>query len=75
LAVDVARNPVARGAFTRGLKEILAVSGKSSTGTKDGARGEAIRLVAQLLGAMILARAVDDSELSDEILEQTRAGL
>jgi TetR/AcrR family transcriptional repressor of nem operon len=64
LASDVARNHV-----------LAAVSTKFSSDGKDDSRAEAIRLVAQIVGALILARAVDDSELSEEILEQTRAAL
>jgi TetR/AcrR family transcriptional repressor of nem operon len=76
LASDVARNPTAKVPFTRRLKHVLAaVSTKFSSDGKDVSRAEAIRLVAQIVGALILARAVDDSELSEEILEQTRAAL
>jgi TetR/AcrR family transcriptional repressor of nem operon len=76
LATDVGRNPPAKAPFTRRLKQVLtAVAAKFSTGGKDGSRAEAIRLLAQIVGALILARAVDDSELSEEILEKTRAAL
>ena len=36
-------------------------------------RRAAIGTWAAMVGAVILARAIDDPELSDEILEQTRA--
>jgi TetR/AcrR family transcriptional repressor of nem operon len=76
LASDVARNPAAKVPFTRRLKHVLAaVSTKFASGGKDDSRAEAIRLLAHIVGALILARAVDDSELSEEILEQTRAAL
>jgi TetR/AcrR family transcriptional regulator, transcriptional repressor for nem operon len=39
-------------------------------GTSD--RGKAIADLSSLLGALIMARAVDDKELSDEILSETR---
>ncbi|MDB6013698.1 MAG: TetR family transcriptional regulator, partial [Gammaproteobacteria bacterium] len=76
LASDVARNPTAKVPFTRRLKQVLAaVSTKFSWDGKDDSRAESIRLLAQIVGALILARAVDDSELSEEILEQTRAAV
>jgi TetR/AcrR family transcriptional repressor of nem operon len=76
LASDVARNPTAKAPFTRRLKQVFAaVAAKFSSGAKHDPRAEAIRLVAQIVGALILARAVDDSDLSEEILEKTRAAL
>ena len=36
-------------------------------------RSQAIRLFASLVGAMVVARAVDDPPLSDEVLETARA--
>jgi TetR/AcrR family transcriptional repressor of nem operon len=72
----VARNPTAKAPFTRRLKQVFAaVAAKFSSGAKHDPRAEAIRLVAQIVGALILARAVDDSDLSEEILEKTRAAL
>jgi TetR/AcrR family transcriptional repressor of nem operon len=38
---------------------------------KEGCRA-AIRSWAAMMGAVIVARAIDDPELSDEVLEQTR---
>jgi len=39
----------------------------------DDARAEVLRTVSQVIGAMILARAVSDPELRDEILDAARA--
>jgi TetR/AcrR family transcriptional repressor of nem operon len=76
LASDVGRNPPAKAPFTRRLKQVLAaVAAKFSFGGKDASRAEAIRLLALIVGALILARAVDDPELSEEILKETRAAL
>ncbi len=64
---------VARGtlelkiAFERGLEEILSAAG--------GDRKNAIFQTAALLGGIVLARAVHNSELSDEILESVRQKL
>ena len=38
-------------------------------------RQQALALMAGLVGALTLARAVDDPQFSDEILEATRATL
>ena len=43
--------------------------------SKRTARGDSIRMVSILLGALILARAVDDEEFSDEILTEGRRGI
>ena len=65
LAPEVARStPELKTAFERGFEEILTASG--------GDRKEAIFQTAALLGAVALARAVQDRQLSDEILETVR---
>jgi TetR/AcrR family transcriptional regulator, transcriptional repressor for nem operon len=56
-----------RAAFERGLEEIL------STGGED--RKDAIFQTAALLGGIVLARAVQNPQLSDEILESVRQKL
>jgi TetR/AcrR family transcriptional regulator, transcriptional repressor for nem operon len=76
LASDVARSPAAKVSFTKRFKDILsALSAKFTSARKNDARAEAIKLVATIVGGMILARAVDDAALSDEILAQLRAHL
>lgn len=68
LAQEVARStPEVKAAFERGLEEILS--------TQDGDRKEAIFQTAALLGAVALARAVQDPRLSDEILQSVRQKL
>ena len=68
LAPEVARStPELKAAFERGLEEILAAQG--------GDRKEAIFETAALLGGISLARAVQDSQLSEEILESVRQKL
>lgn len=37
------------------------------------ARGDSIRMLSSMVGAMVLARAVDDDELSEEILGEVRS--
>jgi TetR/AcrR family transcriptional repressor of nem operon len=68
LAPEVARStPQLKAAFERGFEEILSASG--------GDRKEAIFQTAALLGGVVLARAVQDPRLSDEILESVRQRL
>ena len=65
LAQEVARStPELKAAFERGFEEILATQG--------GDRREAIFQSAALLGGVVLARAVKNARLSDEILESVR---
>ena len=78
LAGEIARNPGARLPFTQYIKNtISAISEKLAPegGQKDEARGEAVRILVGIVGALVLARAVDDKALSDEILARTHADL
>jgi TetR/AcrR family transcriptional repressor of nem operon len=43
--------------------------------SKKNARGDAIRILASMYGGVVLARAVDDEALSEEILREVLAGL
>jgi TetR/AcrR family transcriptional repressor of nem operon len=68
LAQAVARStPELRVAFQRGLEEILSAQG--------GDRKDAIFQTAALLGGVVLARAVEDKQLSEEILKSVRQKL
>ncbi|AOI67732.1 hypothetical protein WS51_29165 [Burkholderia territorii] len=42
---------------------------------KKHARRDAIHILSSIVGALVLARAIDDPELSQEILRETRAAL
>jgi TetR/AcrR family transcriptional regulator, transcriptional repressor for nem operon len=90
LAADAAKEPASRGAFTAHVKGAIerlmrAMPGKrraesgARAGTQAGAqadtRAEAMRALAATVGAVMLARAVDDPALGDEILAATRHGL
>jgi hypothetical protein len=67
LAPEVARStPELKDAFEKGLEEILSASGE---------RKEAIFHTAALLGGIVLARAVQDPHLSDEILRSVQQKL
>jgi TetR/AcrR family transcriptional regulator, transcriptional repressor for nem operon len=68
LAQAVARStPELRVAFERGLEEILSARG--------GDRKDAIFQTAALVGGVVLARAVEDEQLSEEILRSVRQKL
>jgi TetR/AcrR family transcriptional regulator, transcriptional repressor for nem operon len=78
LAGEIARHPGARSAFTQYAKDLLSVLTEklaSAGAGKKEARAEALRMWVGLVGAVILARAVDDKALSDEILARTHADL
>jgi TetR/AcrR family transcriptional regulator, transcriptional repressor for nem operon len=65
LAEEVARSaPELKAAFERGFEEILSAAGDD--------RKQAIFQAAALLGGVVLARAVQDPRLSDEILQSVQ---
>ena len=64
LSQEVARLPELKAAFEQGLEDILSAKG--------GNRKEAIFQTAAMIGAIVLARAVQDPEFSDEILSSVR---
>ena len=76
LGPEISREPAVRAAFTRHLNAALARWERYFPWrTKKTARQESIRLVAAIVGAIVLARAVDNEALSDEILREVRASL
>lgn len=75
LAADVRREtPAARLAMTEGIRsQIERLSRGLPELSAADRRQAAIGSWAAMVGAVILARAIDDPALSDEVLEQTRA--
>lgn len=76
LAPEVARqSPEARARFTAGLGEIvdLLASQLPPGGTQERRRDRAYAMFAAMMGALQIARAVDDPSLSDSLLESGRA--
>jgi len=68
LAEEVARStPELKTAFEQGLENMLSAEG--------GDRKEAIFRAAAMIGGVVLARAVQDHRLSDEILKSVRQKL
>lgn len=71
LGADASRqSPLVRNAFTQQAKRLLAacVSLLSSTAQQQKARERAIVTLAALVGAQTIARALDDPDLSAEVL-------
>jgi TetR/AcrR family transcriptional regulator, transcriptional repressor for nem operon len=77
LATDASRQgPGVRGAVTKGLGATLAMLARFAPGrTAAKKREKAVAALASLVGALVLARAVDDPALSEEILRATAASL
>lgn len=75
LAAETLRQaPAARAALTAGTRAHIDRMSKAFPESDDAKkRRAAIGSWAAMVGAMILARASDDPELSNEVLEQTRA--
>jgi TetR/AcrR family transcriptional regulator, transcriptional repressor for nem operon len=77
LGADTARESErVRGAFTAGLEPLLTLLSNLIPGrSKAQRRRQAIATLAEMVGATILARAVNDPALSDEILAATLLNL
>lgn len=71
------QNEGVRTRFTAGLRGMIsALSNRHGAGAKQRKReDEAIAAVASLVGALVLARAVNDPKLSNDILRATKANL
>lgn len=73
LATDVARAaPEIRHGFTEALRPVIAVVETAMPEGTEDARTEALGTIAAMMGAMVLARAVDDPELSEAFLTAGR---
>ena len=76
LGPEIARDSAARKPFTQRVKHMIGgMTGRFRWKHKDAARPNAIHLLSAAVGALVLARAVDDPRLSDEILESVRDSL
>lgn len=77
LAADVARHdaPALKRAFADGLlRSIELVAGLLPGRSKEARRRKAIARLSAMIGALVMARAVGDPELSEEILAAVRDG-
>jgi TetR/AcrR family transcriptional regulator, transcriptional repressor for nem operon len=76
LGPEIARDSAARKPFTRQVKNMIeGIAAGFRWKRKGTERRNAIHLVSAAVGALSLARAVDDPRLSDEILESVRDSL
>jgi len=76
LGAEISREETVRPSLTRMVKTTLArYTSCFPWRTKKEHRGDAILISAAMLGAVILARAVDDEALSREILQEVLAGI
>jgi TetR/AcrR family transcriptional regulator, transcriptional repressor for nem operon len=73
LAADVSRKgPSIRTVFARQFGRLVAALMGPTRDHRETSRSDVIGTLSTLVGAMALARAVDDPELADEILDQAR---
>lgn len=71
LASEIGREPTVKAALTDHLKRLIdKMAAHFPWGPKRDARAETIRSLTLMTGALILARAVDDEDLSVEILRE-----
>lgn len=73
LASEVRQEQHVQGAFTDKLRAFVQkIATRFPWRSRRSARGDAIYLFASMVGALILARAVNDKEFAQEILTETR---
>jgi TetR/AcrR family transcriptional regulator, transcriptional repressor for nem operon len=77
LGADLARkSPAVRHGVTEGMRRFIALLTRIVPGRSRVARRQrAVALYASLVGAMVLARVVDDPALSEEILQAVAASV
>lgn len=76
LAPEIGREPGLRGVFTTHVRDSLArMAAHFPWSSRKAARRETILAFSAMAGAVMLARAVDDEALSEEILRETLAAL
>jgi TetR/AcrR family transcriptional repressor of nem operon len=76
LGPEIARDSSGRKPFTQRVKYMIdGMAGRFQWKPKSAARRKAIHLLSAAVGALVLARAVDDPRFSDEILDSVRDSL
>jgi TetR/AcrR family transcriptional repressor of nem operon len=76
LGPEIARESAVRSPFTQRVKHLIEqMAGRFRRKRKGAARCDAIHLLSAAVGALTLARAVDDSRFSDAILKSVRDAL
>jgi TetR/AcrR family transcriptional repressor of nem operon len=73
LGADIARQGVkTRRSFEAQIEALIEIAASVSNAPGKDRRADAIRTVATMVGAMLMARAVRPSELADEIFDAAR---
>jgi TetR/AcrR family transcriptional repressor of nem operon len=76
LGAEISREPSYRPAFTRHLGSVLhLMMDRFPWSRTEKKRRQAITTLAAMVGAIVLSRAVDDADLSDEILSEVASEL
>lgn len=76
LASAIAREPSFKPTFTRHVTGIISnMVERFPWSSKARAKKDALRTLAAMVGAVVLARAVDDDDLANEILSEVADGL
>ena len=77
LGAEAARHGSAlRGAFTQGVRAAIDLLTKLLTGkSRRAKRDRALAIYAGMVGALVLARAVDDADLSEEVMKAVLASI
>ena len=79
LANDVAREPIGsavRARFTDGVRNLAAIlAGLTPHAAKERRRQQSLATLATLVGAVVLARAVDDEALAIELIQAAQASV
>jgi TetR/AcrR family transcriptional repressor of nem operon len=76
LAPEISREPAVRDPLTSHLGGFIDQMGSQFPWPEDKpARQQAIRAIASMIGGLVMARAVSDTALSEEILRDVLAGL
>jgi TetR/AcrR family transcriptional regulator, transcriptional repressor for nem operon len=73
LSSEIRQEQEVRGSFTSQIKNVVQkLASYFPWKSRRSARGDAIHWYTSMIGALILARAVDDEEFAREILAETR---
>lgn len=76
LGSEIARAPAVKVTLTEHVRRTLErMAGHFPWGRGEPARTKAIHALATMVGAMVLARGIDDEALSNEILAKVRSSL
>lgn len=76
LATEIGREPTVKAGLTAHVRAVAGrLAGFFPGSSKRRARSQSLRMLSTIVGAVILARGVDDEALSREILDEAAASL